>query len=159
MLSLDMRACTTASSRLCIVTTCWLVGGAMMAWRCCSISAAHLLRIWTTSSGMKALVWRERKVWILSYLRTIPRESRFVFLSLERLGITFTANGKRQIQVKNLSEQKISRWKLYRTILVDKTGMKRLTVFWVEVINSKRHLRGKLDHVVQNWKKKLYMNY
>ena len=43
---------------------------------------------------------------------------------LERLRFTFTANGKRQIQVENFSEYKISRYKQSRTILMDKTGIK-----------------------------------
>ena len=43
---------------------------------------------------------------------------------LERLRFTFTANGKRQIQVENFSEYKISKYKQSRTILMDKTGIK-----------------------------------
>lgn len=54
LLSLELRVCTTASNRVWMVMTGGLDGGAMIACRCCSISAAHLFKIWTTSSGIIA---------------------------------------------------------------------------------------------------------
>ena len=46
--------------------------------------------------------------------------------SLRKLRVAFTANSERQIQVENFSKQKISRSKLSRTIVMDKTGVKLL---------------------------------
>ena len=54
---------------------------------------------------------------------------------IESLRFTFTPNRKRQIQVENFSEWKISRKKLSRTILMYETGVKIL-IFLVEVISS-----------------------
>ena len=55
--------------------------------------------------------------------------------TIERLRFTFAPNGKRQNEVENFSESEISRSKLSRTILMNKTGVKT-SYLLVEVINS-----------------------
>ena len=67
---------------------------------------------------------------------------------LESLNFTYTANGKRQIQVENFSKQKMSRQNKLKTILMDKKFLEASNLC-VEIMNSKRQVKGKLGHVVQ----------
>ena len=63
---------------------------------------------------------------------------------LENLSFTYTANGKRQIQVESFSKQKMSRQKQLKTILMDKK-LHETTNSCVEIMDSKRRetwLRG-----------------
>ena len=67
---------------------------------------------------------------------------------LESLSFTYTANGKRQIQVENFSKYKKSRKKQLKTILMDKK-LSETTNLCLEIMNSKRQIKGKLGHLVQ----------
>ena len=67
---------------------------------------------------------------------------------LESLSFTCIAKGKRQIQVENLSKQKMSRQKQVKTILMDEK-LREITNLGVEIMNSKRQVKRKLAHVVQ----------
>ena len=67
---------------------------------------------------------------------------------LESLNFTYTTNGKRQIQVENFSKQKMSRQNKLKTILMDKKFLEASNLC-VEIMNSKRQVKGKLGHVVQ----------
>ena len=60
----------------------------------------------------------------------------------ESLSFTYTANGKHQIQVEN--EQIKTAQKLF----MDKK-LRETTYLWVEIMNSKRQVKGKIGHVVQ----------
>ena len=68
--------------------------------------------------------------------------------SLESLNFKYTANGKRQIQVENLSIEKMSRQKQLQTILMDEK-LRETTYLGVEIMNSKRQVKTKLGHVVK----------
>ena len=69
------------------------------------------------------------------------------FLTIERFRVTLTANGKREIQVENISNKK----QQAKAAQSNSYGfIWRETIdFFVEVINSKRQEKGKLGHVVQ----------
>ena len=60
----------------------------------------------------------------------------------ESLSFTYTANGKHQIQVKN--EQITTAQKFF----MDKK-LRETTYICVEIMNSKRQVKGKIGHVVQ----------
>ena len=62
-------------------------------------------------------------------------------IRIEGLSFTYTANGKRQIQVKNFSTQKIHMDKILR----------ETTYLCVEMLNSRLQAKEKLSHVVQSW--------
>ena len=63
---------------------------------------------------------------------------------IESLSFTYTANGKRQIQVENFS----SGWKQLKTIVMDKK-LPETTNLGVEIKSNKRQVKRKLGHVVQ----------
>ena len=69
------------------------------------------------------------------------------FLTTERFRVTLTANGKREIQVENISNKK----QQVKTAQSNSYGfLWRETInFFVKVMNSKRQEEGKLDHAVQ----------
>ena len=69
------------------------------------------------------------------------------FLTIERFRVTLTANGKREIQVENISNKK----QQVKTAQSHSYGfLWRETIdFFVEVINSRRQEKGKLGHAVQ----------
>ena len=67
---------------------------------------------------------------------------------LESLSFTYTANGKRQIQAENFSEQKKSKQKQLKTILMDKKW-RETTNLCLEIMKTKRQVKGKLGHVLQ----------
>ena len=67
---------------------------------------------------------------------------------LESLSFTYTANGKRQIQAENFSKQKKSKQKQLKTILMDKKW-RETTNLCLEMMKSKREVKGKLGHVLQ----------
>ena len=67
---------------------------------------------------------------------------------LESLSFTYTANGKRQIQAENFSKQKKSKQKQLKTILMDKKW-RETTNLCLEIMKTKRQVKGKLGHVLQ----------
>ena len=67
---------------------------------------------------------------------------------LESLSFTYTANGKRQIQAENFSKQKKSKQKQLKTILMDKKW-RETTNLCLEIMKTKRLVKGKLGHVLQ----------
>ena len=67
---------------------------------------------------------------------------------LESLSFTYAANGKRQIQAENFSKQKKSKQKQLKTILMDKKW-RETTNLCLEIMKTKRQVKGKLGHVLQ----------
>ena len=64
-------------------------------------------------------------------------------LLLASISVTYTANGKSQIQVENFSKIKPA-----QKTLMDKK-LRETTYLCVEIMNSKRQVKRKLGHVVQ----------
>ena len=63
----------------------------------------------------------------------------------EFFDLTYTANGKRQIQVENFSNRK---WADKNSSYMDKK-LGEVTKLWVEILSSRRQANGKIGHVVQ----------
>ena len=60
----------------------------------------------------------------------------------ESLSFTYTTNGKHQIQIEN------EQIKTAQKIFMDKK-LRETTYLCVEIMNSKRQVKGKIGHVVQ----------
>ena len=72
--------------------------------------------------------------------------SLFIRIIKESLSFTYTANCKRQIQLRISQNRKIN--EQIKTILMDKK-LRETTNLGVEIMNSKRQVKRKLGHVVQ----------